>query len=105
MKFLLDEHVDPELGAYLENHGHEVEHVLEDRRGDDDRELLEHARNQGSMVVTRDDDFLRQAGRKEHPGIVFLTRHAPVRHLGAGIDRKMEELDDEIRNSVLFLPE
>ncbi|MFB6147339.1 MAG: DUF5615 family PIN-like protein [Candidatus Nanohaloarchaea archaeon] len=49
MKLLLDEHVDPELGAYLENHGHEVEHVLEDRLGDEDRELPEYAIDQNSM--------------------------------------------------------
>jgi len=60
LRFLLDENVDPEVGALLKRDGHDAVHVQEvDDLGKQshDHEVAAHARRSNRYVLTRDDDF------------------------------------------------
>lgn len=105
MKIVLDEHIDPELGEYLAEEGHEAFHTLKYGRGQTDREHLESAKQKDAVIVTRDDDFLSIASKKQHPGIIFLTSYASISKLGEQIAHNLEGYSrEDLRNSVLYLP-
>lgn len=85
MKFLIDNNISHRICARLEAAGHEAVHVEALSMADaDDAEILEHARENGSVVVSSDTDFgvLLAFQRATSPSVI-LTREVstlrPVR--------------------------
>ena len=59
MRFLVDNQLPAALARFLAAQGHEAEHVLDlHLDGADDRTIWRHAASHGSVVVSKDEDFL-----------------------------------------------
>lgn len=83
MKLLVDSCAGRRLAGALRLAGHDVDFVGDWERDPGDDEILETARVQGRIVVSRDKDFgtLAVRERKSHCGIVRLVELAPAREL------------------------
>ncbi len=69
---------------------------------DDDH--LARAREDGRVIFTQDDDFLRLAAESDHAGIVYAVPDKPTREIIAGLMLIYEVLDaEEMRNHVEYL--
>jgi hypothetical protein len=81
IRFYLDENVPLEVGRQLALSGVDVVSARGlDRLGDADRDHLRLATEQGRVLCTHDQDFLRLAAEgADHQGIAFLPQ------TGAGI--------------------
>lgn len=74
VRFHLDEHVDPAAAALHRARIDVTTTIQAELRTQDDEAHLRFARDEGRVIVTRDQDFLRLArGALDHPGIVFYT--------------------------------
>ena len=105
-KLLLDEHIDPELGDYLSQLGHEIRHALNKDRGKQDIEHFQSAQENKEVIVTRDDDFLSIAKENNHQGLIFLTSYADTSKLGKQVEKVLELYGpEELQNTVIYLPE
>jgi hypothetical protein len=82
-RFLADEHVPHAVVSGLQMRGIDAVSVAERHLlGQSDRELLEKARVESRVIVTRDPDFLRlHAEGRAHAGIVFFPQDRPVGEL------------------------
>ncbi len=86
IRFHLDEHVDPAIATALRRAGIDVTTTIEaGLRTKDDEAHLQFARAEARVIVTRDQDFLRVAGRVDHPGIVFYTSNQSIREIIEGL--------------------
>jgi predicted nuclease of predicted toxin-antitoxin system len=87
IRFHLDEHVDPAIAAALHRAGIDVTTTIQaGLRTHDDEAHLGFARDEGRVIVTRDQDFLRLAnGPLEHSGIVFYTANQSIREIIEGL--------------------
>src|SRR3977135_3019975 len=85
--FHLDEHVEPAIATALRRAGIDVTTTNEaGLRTQDDQAHLRFARNEGRVIVTRDQDFLRIArGSLGHSGIVFYTANQSIREIIEGL--------------------
>ena len=74
VKFYLDEHVNLAVASGLRRRDIDVLTTQEaDMLGVSDEEHLILATNQGRVLFTQDDDFLRlHAQNIDHPGIVYV---------------------------------
>ena len=64
MKFLIDNQLPTTLAKYLESKGHEARHVLDvGLAAAKDSEISRHAAEHGLVIVTKDEDFSRQAAQ------------------------------------------
>jgi predicted nuclease of predicted toxin-antitoxin system len=62
MKFLLDQNLPVVLAKWLEDRGHQAEHVKRLRLQEaDDLAIVRHAIRTGAVVITKDADFQRLA--------------------------------------------
>ncbi|MDY6761975.1 MAG: DUF5615 family PIN-like protein [Candidatus Nanohaloarchaea archaeon] len=107
MRFFADEHIRPGVVEGLRRRGHSVLTVEEsDRRSVPDRNHLTYAREEGLVILTADQDFLRLAmEREEHPGIIFLTSpELPVRLVLRRIGEIADMLSSgEMENHIEFV--
>lgn len=73
---LLDENVDKGVLGHLRREGYDGDHVVDaiDSGATDRGEILPFARERGSVVVTKDTDFLA-LDDDEHAGVVFVENH------------------------------
>jgi predicted nuclease of predicted toxin-antitoxin system len=87
IRFHLDEHVDPAIAYALRRAGIEVSTTNDaGLQTQDDATHLRFARNEGRVIVTRDQDFLRLAsGGVDHSGIVFYTANQTIREIIEGL--------------------
>ena len=87
IRFHLDEHVDPAIATALRRAGIDVTTTIEvGLRTKDDEAHLHFARAEGRVIITRDQDFLRVAGRTvDHSGIVFYTADQSLREIIEGL--------------------
>lgn len=87
IRFHLDEHVDPAIANALRRAGIDVTTTIEaGLRTQDDAAHLRFARNEGRVIVTRDQDFLRLANSSlDHSGIVFYTANQSIREIIEGL--------------------
>ena len=59
MKFLVDAQLPPSLAAWLKAKGHDASHVQDvGLRESDDVDIRRHAEANGSIIVTKDRDFV-----------------------------------------------
>jgi hypothetical protein len=70
-----------------------------------DVEQLALAQNQGRVILTQDDDFLRlHAQGKAHSGIVYARQPTPIGEMIRGLMLIYQVLDaDEMKDHVEFL--
>ena len=68
----MDEHVPFAITEGLRRRGVDVLRVQEDgREGTPDPDLLDRAGELGRVLFTQDEDFLREAARRQHAGEAF----------------------------------
>ena len=80
MRFLVDNQLPPALAHWLAARGHEAEHVWEIGLGSARYNgLWLHARGTGSIVVSKDDDFLILANRPHDVGKLLWVRTGNLR--------------------------
>ncbi|WP_119841361.1 DUF5615 family PIN-like protein [Salinibacter ruber] len=100
----MDEHIPSVVAEGLRQRGIEVRTLVEmDRLGVQDKEYLAHARRDGRVLVTHDDDFLRlTAEGASHAVIVYVPRERSIGDIVRGLVRiarasSEEELHQQIR--------
>ena len=73
-RFLIDAQLPPDLAARLQDGGHFAEHVNRIGLGTaGDRAIWEHARRTGSVLMTKDQDFVALARRHgSGPQVVWI---------------------------------
>jgi predicted nuclease of predicted toxin-antitoxin system len=106
IRFHLDEHVDPAIATALRRAGIDVTTTNEvGLRTQDDQAHLRFARNEGRVIVTRDQDFLRLASEGvDHSGIVFYTANQSIREIIEGLILIYEVLTpDELAEQIEYL--
>jgi len=87
IRFHLDEHVDPAIATALRRAGIDVTTTIEaGLRTKNDEAHLQFARDEGRVIVTRDQDFLRFSAKiSDHSGIVFYTANQTMREIIEGL--------------------
>jgi uncharacterized protein with PIN domain len=106
VRFYLDEHVSRAVAKGLRQRGVDVLTVPEaGMMGASDEEHLARALNDGRVVFTQDDDFLRlAAGGLRHAGIVYTHQRTPLSEIIRGLMLIYQVLDaKEMRNHIEFL--
>jgi predicted nuclease of predicted toxin-antitoxin system len=74
MRFVLDQQLPPDLGAWFRRRGHESEHVRDvGLRDAADGEIWTYASSHGAIIVSKDEDFAsRRKGVNSGPQILWL---------------------------------
>lgn len=87
VRFYFDEHVGHAITKGLRRRGIDVLTLVEaDMLGVSDEEHMAFARNQGRVIVTHDDDFLRLAAEGvDHAGIVYAPQGRTVGAMVQGL--------------------
>jgi predicted nuclease of predicted toxin-antitoxin system len=107
IRFHLDEHVDPAIATALRRAGIDVTTTNEaGLRTKSDEAHLDFARAEARVIVTRDQDFLRNArGASDHSGIVFYSANQSIREIIEGLILIYEVLTpNEMERRVEYLP-
>ncbi len=81
MRFKLDENADPRWRIPLEEAGHQVSTVREERlQGSDDRLIARTCKDQGLCLITADLGFAQilEYPPNEYSGIIILRHPAPT---------------------------
>lgn len=106
VRFYADEHISKAVIRGLRHRGVDVLTVADAGLiGAADIKHLRRARDDGRVIVTQDDDFLRlAAGGEPHVGIVYAPQHTPVSTLIHGLMLIVRVLDaDEMVDHIEFL--
>lgn len=106
VRYYTDEHVAKAVIRGLRIRGVDVLTAPEvDMLGATDEAHLQLAAENGRVIFTQDDDFLRlAAGGHEHAGVVYATQHTPITTIISGLMLIYQVLtQDEMRNHVEFL--
>jgi predicted nuclease of predicted toxin-antitoxin system len=106
IRFYTDEHVAKAVVRGLRRRGVDVLSAPEaDMLSAADDEHLDLARQEGRVIFTLDDDFLRlHADGHEHAGIVYATQQATVGTIITGLMLVHEVLtSEEMLNRVEYL--
>jgi hypothetical protein len=106
VRFYTDEHVAKAVVTGLRQRGVDVLTVQRaDTLGASDQEHLTRAREEGRVIFTQDDDFLRlHASGVEHAGIVYAPQGTSIGEIISGLMLIYQVLDaEDMRNHVEFL--
>jgi predicted nuclease of predicted toxin-antitoxin system len=106
VRFYLDENVHSAVAAGLRRRGIDVLTTQEaDMLGASDEAHLKLALNEGRIIFTQDDDFLKLHARGlEHAGIVYVRQQTPVGYIVRGLVLIHQVLStEEIKGQVEFL--
>jgi uncharacterized protein with PIN domain len=97
VKFYTDEHVARAVVNGLRQRGVDVLTVVEaGMRTASDEEHLAKAQEEGRVLFTQDDDFLRfHAEGREHSGIVYAPQGTPTGDIIRGLMMVYQVLDAE----------
>ena len=69
-----------------------------------DEEHLARAREEGRVVFTQDEDYLRLAARTEHAGVVYARQEKPIREIISGLMLIYQLLEaEEMWNHIEYL--
>jgi predicted nuclease of predicted toxin-antitoxin system len=107
IRFYTDEHVARAVVRGLRRRGVDVTSAVDaNLLGASDEEHLEFAANNGLVIFTQDEDFLRlHAAGTEHAGIVYAGQQISVGRIVSGLMLVHQVLTaDEMRNRLEFLP-
>jgi predicted nuclease of predicted toxin-antitoxin system len=74
VRFLIDGQLPPALAARLNAIGHDALHIYDIGLGDSgDAEVWQHAKNDGRIIVSKDEDFVALANRESSgPAVLWL---------------------------------
>ena len=107
MKFLADEHIELSVVDGLKELGIDILSVDEiGKRSYSDIDILDFAKDNGRVVVTRDSDFLRlHAQHIEHAGIIYVRKFLDV----GVIIKETEKVSilfepKHLKSTVIFIP-
>ena len=106
IRFFTDEQVSKAVVMGIRRRGVDVLTVPEaGTLGASDPEQLRQARDEGRVVFTQDDDFLRLAAADtSHAGVVYATQERPVGEIIRGLMLIHEVLEaEEMAGRVEFL--
>lgn len=76
LRLLADENVDRSIVSALTSEGLDVEHVDDHpvlSKGVTDGEIADYALDSNRVLLTGDDDFLREFAVDERPPVLFMT--------------------------------
>lgn len=99
MRFLIDAQLPPVMARWLEEAGHQAEHVADaGLRDAEDRLVWAHARKVGAIIVSKDEDFADRSIREgDGPVIVWLRiGNANNRALHAWLTPRLPGLFDAL---------
>ena len=105
IRYYTDEHVSKAVVRALRRRGVDVlttpEAGMLNAR---DEDHMTRARDEGRVIFTQDDDFLRLAAGRVHAGIVYAAQATPLRAIISGLMLIHQVLDaTEMANHVEFL--
>ena len=105
IRFYTDEHVSKAVIRALRRRNVDVLTVPEaGLLSAPDKVHLQRALQDGRVIITQDDDFLRLAADVEHAGIVYAAQGTLLRTIISGLLLVHQVLDaDEMKNHVEFL--
>lgn len=105
VKFYTDEHVSKAVIKGLRQRGADVLTVPEaGLMGASDLEHLERAAQEGRVLFTQDDDFLRLATTHSHAGIVYARQQTPIGEVIRGLMLIHQVLSaEEMQGQIEFL--
>ena len=74
MRFLIDAQLPPALARWLTDQGHNAQHVADcDLQSASDRQIWDYAVQNGSAIITKDEDFAqRRALTEQGPVVVWI---------------------------------
>ena len=82
VSFLLDENIAAPLADKLDKAGHDVERVVDVHElgeGVDDTTICRYAAQEGRLIVTSDDDFVRMPS-DSHSGVFYVPDQSLSSH-------------------------
>lgn len=98
--FLLDANMPRSAAEVFDKRGYEVEDVRDIGLGHaTDPEIIQHARGQDRIVVTRDTDFGQVLRYPSHPGALILR--LPHTFIASSINERLETFLDTIEPQAL----
>ena len=102
---MLDEHIDPVLSSLLEQEGFAVRQMRELNEGVEDEKVVEIAKEENMIIVTRDDDFLKLKDEiKRMPCIIKVNGFPEPSTLKENILNEINRLETEKpENTVLYV--
>ncbi len=106
MRFYTDENVPLAVTRGLRLRGIDVLTTQEAAMcGTPDEEQLGFAQQQGCVLITQDDDFLRfHAAEMPHSGIVYARQHTPIGTIIQGVMLISQVLEtNDMQNHVEFV--
>ncbi len=106
IKFYTDEHIAKAVVRGLRQRDVDVLTAVEaGTLGASDEEHLKRALNEGRVIFTQDDDFLRlHAAGMDHAGIVYAPQKTPVKDIIRGLMLIHQVLDaEEMHGQIDFL--
>jgi len=106
VRYYLDEHIAEAVATGLRNRGIDVLTLSEaEMLGASDEDHLSYAYEDGRVLVTCDDDFLRLATQSEqHAGVAFAPQGRSIGELVRGLTVITEEMEaEEMEGHVEFL--
>ena len=92
-RFLLDEHIDPNVASYLEKEGLAAEHIRDSlgQGADDEDDILPYARAHDLVIVTSDVKDFGGLPNEAHSGIVLLHDDTmPAYRVASGLIRMVD---------------
>jgi hypothetical protein len=106
VRYYLDEHIAEAIATGLRNRGIDVLTLIEaGMLGASDREHITYAYEEGRVLVTHGDDFLRLAAQtEEHAGVAFAPQSRSIGEMVRGLTVIVEEMEaEEMEGHVEFL--
>jgi predicted nuclease of predicted toxin-antitoxin system len=105
IRYHTDEHVSKAVVRALRRRGVDVQRTPEvGLLSASDEDHFARAGEDGRVIFTQDDDFLRLAAVSEHAGIVYAVPDKPIREIIAGLMLIYDVLEaEEMWNHVEFL--
>ena len=105
MNLILDQGLPRSAAAILRDRGYDVSHVAEvGLNAANDMEILEHAREQGRVIVTLDADFhaLLKIGGYSSPSVIRLRLEGlKGKELADLIEETLTMVGDDVRRGAL----
>ncbi|MBO8183472.1 MAG: DUF5615 family PIN-like protein [Archaeoglobus sp.] len=107
IKFLLDADMPRSSGEVIRMLGFEVEDVRDIGLGSaKDKEIIQYARKNGRIIITRDTDFGEVLRYPEHPGAIIFR--LPYTFTAREINERLSEFlnsvkENEIKNAIIIV--
>src|SRR3989344_4719526 len=107
MKFLADENIDLSVVNGIKGIGIDIDSIdLLGKKGLDDKDILNFAKESNMVIITRDSDFLSLHSQGiSHKGIIFIPTQLSIGEIVKEVEKVslLFELAD-LENTVIFIP-